>query len=160
MSIIFRVRNEEKRVVAEQIESWKKAHDELKFAWQVEDLLQKILADRDEDEGFLEQELERASDSDREEIDEVSEFIHESCLRSIRIHDLVRDLIARAEKVGHPIPKADLLDKATADYRRWKEDYPDLLAMAYAPVRDRIQRRITDALADQGEETDWREMLR
>jgi hypothetical protein len=54
-SIIYRVRAEERQAVEREIESSKREHQEAMLARDVEDLLDKVLRDRETDEVFLEE---------------------------------------------------------------------------------------------------------
>jgi hypothetical protein len=159
MSVLFRIRTGEKEAAAKEIESWRAAHNGARPAWEVEDLLEEALAERDRDEAFLKRVLERARGADREKIEEAHRFIQDYCRNSIRIHDLIRESIRRLEQAGHPIDKAAELDQATRDYQKWQDDYPELLLMAYEPVGEIIARRIAQALADRSEGSDWRRLF-
>jgi hypothetical protein len=155
MNMLFRIRNEEKMVVARELESWKPAHDEAMLACDVAELVRDELASRDRDDRFLKRVLRRAAGSDKRQIDEANLFIQEYCSRCIRILELLQHLTDILGDAGHRIDGAAVLEKATDDYRKWKEDYPDLLAMAYTPLQEKIQSRLAAALEDKSDESDW-----
>ncbi len=159
MSVLFRIRTGEKEAAQKEIESWKAAHDHVNSASEVAGLVEEALLERDQDETFLQRVLERARGADRGKIDEAHQFIQEYCRRSIRIHDLIREFVQEARQTGHAVARADELDRATADYLTWQEDYPDLLLLAYQPVAEAIGRRIKELPGSVPRESNWRQLF-
>ncbi len=159
MSVLFRIRTGEKEAVEKEIETWKAAHKEARRVWEVEDLVEEALAERDKDAALLKRVLQRARGADREKIEEAHRFIQDYCRRSIRIHDLIRELIQQAGQTGHPIERAEDLNRATQDYQAWLDDYPELLVMAYEPAGEVIGRRIAQALNTGAPESNWRQLF-
>jgi chromosome segregation ATPase len=155
MNILYRVRQEGREAVVREIQSWKANGKDALLPWQMEELIRKALAERDEDEVFLRRVLERAGGEDPKRIDEANGFVQAFCDKSITVHNLLREMAADLGKLGQPVPSAMAqLDRATEDYQRWKEDYPDLLALAYTPLKKLLSKRIAKALERSPKESD------
>jgi hypothetical protein len=159
MSFLFRIHTGGKEAVEKEIESWKASHDERELSGDVQELVEEALAERDRDDALLKRVLQRARGADRRKIDEAHRFIQDYCRRSIHIHNLIRGVIERARQAGHAIEQAAALDRATQDYERWQEDYPELLLMAYDPVEQRLRARITQAINSTPKESNWRDLF-
>jgi hypothetical protein len=159
MSVLFRIHAGEKEAVIREIASWNATPNEPDSAREVDGLIEEVLAERDRDEALLKRVLQRARGADRQKLDEAHRFIQEYTRRSIHIHNLLRELIQRMRQAGHPVEAAAALDRATHDYERWQEDYPELLLMAGEPVGEVIRGRIARALASAPTESNWRELF-
>jgi hypothetical protein len=158
MSVLFRIRKGEKEAVEKELESWQATRG-AEAAGEIEELLEEVLAERDSDEALFKRILQRARGADQQKIDEAYRFIHEYCERSMRIHDLLRTMIAQTRRAGRQVSKAEALDRVTGDYKAWQEDYPELLLMAYEPVAQVIQDRTARALASKPTESNWRQLF-
>jgi hypothetical protein len=153
--VLFRVRRESKQAIAKQIRSWKLPRARAEVARDLEEMVQEALADRIADEDFLKRVLHRASGSDLARIDCANEFIQSYCDQSIEVHDLLREMIHKSGRSTELLREVAALDQATEQYRKWQEDYPDLLALAYQPLQLMAERRLQEVLQDESGESDW-----
>ena len=147
MNMLFRVHHEKKLAVEKGIEeAWKAAYDQAQRAWDVQELVEEAIAEKENDERLLQRVLRRVEGDDQQRIEEANRFVQDYCNLSLRIHKLLKGLIQIVGQGGHTIAKAAELDEATRAYEKWKEDYPEAFVMAYRPVHEVIRERINKAL--------------
>ncbi len=158
-SIRFRIRYGEKAAVATVIESWKAAHEDAMKAQDVAELVHKCLEDWVADRLYFQEMVARLAGADREQLDEANTHVQEVCDVELRIHALVRENVGAVAQRGHRLEHLEELDKATEDYRNWKEDIPVLLAMGHGPVRKVLQERVQEALTDTPKGSDWQDLF-
>jgi hypothetical protein len=128
----------------------------------IERVIHKCLHDRDEDGQFVNDLVRGAEHQSQDEIDELNESLGDFLTASLHIHDLIRELMALAGEDGVQVAREHkvALDKASEDYRRWQEDLPERLVMAYGPVKDVIRDRIKEALRDDSPGADWQQYFK
>jgi hypothetical protein len=153
------MRAAKKRAAEQELESWVVAHRNAMLARDIEDLIQMLVRDRDEDEAFLTVELRNVTGGGEAQIDEANRVIQDMCDRSLRIVELAQECVRDLRKLGHEAEGADQLEGLVDAYRRWKDDYPDLLIMAYGPVREVVRERVAKALASSDTESNWQALF-
>ena len=153
-TIVYRKRASERHAAERELESWQ--GDSVA---EVEELVLSLLEDRDSDKELFGRILKDTRGRSRAEIDLGNRFIQDICDTSLRILDLAWRCIRMLRNEGHEVQGADRLEQATEDYRRWKEEYPELFVMTYEPVRQVIADRIRAALSSQAQESNWQQLF-
>ncbi len=157
---LFRIRNLERQFIAREIDSWNPDHEAAVKVRDLEDLVQACLLDRDKDNSFIRLILDRSRMLDRDgELDIVNHRIQECCDDALATLNKLSERIRLAEGLGYPVEHASSIAKAIEDYRRWKEDVPELLLLNHAPVQNLIRERIKAAIDSPAVQSDWRELF-
>jgi hypothetical protein len=159
MNMLLQIRSEEKKIAYERVESWKKSHKEVVRVWEAEDMIEGALASRDNDDRLFRYILRRSPAINKDLMDAANLCIQQICENSIKIHDIIREYIKPLLETGHPVAKSKELDDATKDYRTWKEDYPDSLAMSYQPVARVLRGRVKKLLGSSPKKSNWRKLF-
>jgi len=128
---------------------------------EIEDLIDSELVSRDRDEKILKKVLIRAIDRGRRKQD-IKRAYKLSRSFAVLVSGFMtpcEESFAPSKKNGYQVARSEKLDGLTAQYRRWKEEYPELLVMSYGPVHKVIKERLKATLANSPMESDWREFF-
>jgi hypothetical protein len=134
MSTLLQMLSNEKKAAYRRIASWKEDRKKAKIVLEIEDMVEGLLADRDKDERLLRYILNKAQGNDKIAIEKANAFIQKYCEKAILTHREIRNLVRTVGGAGLTVTKCEEFDRATEDYEKWKEDYPDFLIMAYKPI--------------------------
>jgi hypothetical protein len=157
--MLFGILKQQGRVIRQEIEAWKLDHDEAMKVRDLQDLIQACLLERDKDNSFIRLILDKSHMLSPEGLDKINDLIQECCDDALATLDKLSEAVQLAEAKGLPVEHATSIAKAAEDYRRWKEDTPELLLLNHGPVGDQIRERIRAAVNSPALQSDWRELF-
>jgi hypothetical protein len=119
----------------------------LEIAEDVEYILRECLNDLDNDGRLLKHVLSSAGrKGGKAKLDRINRFFQHLFDAELRLHETIKAIALDLAKHGCPVDGIEQLDRASRDYRKWKEDLPERLAMAFGPVKKLLQERISEAV--------------
>ena len=132
--MLFRIRKQQQQVITHEIDSWKRDHIEAMGVRDLEELIQACLLNRDSDHSFINGILGGSHTLSQQMLDALNRGIQECCDDALDTLNKLSEHVRLAEAKGFTVENASSIAKAAEDYRRWKEDTPELLLLHYKPV--------------------------
>ena|SRR5262249_41615778 len=111
------------RVLRETAEAWKEQHDEAAFLLDCEELMGQVLNSHEQFRALVRRVWDGLFSGTLQQVTPVGELMQGLCEETAESVQALLSIARNYQGAGYRVEKAEGLEKALADYRRWETDF-------------------------------------